>query len=114
MTPRKDSCPPRIKNKNDYYRPHPKDGEGNVFTLSTPGGGVSPARGESGQSSLGGVRGVRSVQLEGSVHPGSVRSVQGSQDSPAGGGEGQVSPAGGGQSSRGGSGQSSRGGGQPR
>ena len=22
-----------------YYRPHPKDGEGNVFSLSTPGGG---------------------------------------------------------------------------
>ena len=26
-----------------FYRPHPKDGEGNVFSLSTPGGGY-PAR----------------------------------------------------------------------
>ena len=25
--------------KDAYYRPHPKDGEGNVFSLSTPGGG---------------------------------------------------------------------------
>ena len=24
----------------NYYGPHPKDGEGNVFSLSTPGGGV--------------------------------------------------------------------------
>ena len=23
-----------------HYRPHPKDGEGNVFSLSTPGGGT--------------------------------------------------------------------------
>ena len=23
---------------SNYYRPHPKDGEGNVFSLSTPGG----------------------------------------------------------------------------
>ena len=23
-----------------FYRPHPKDGEGNVFSLSTPGGGT--------------------------------------------------------------------------
>ena len=66
------------------YRPHPKDGEGNVFSLSTPGGGVSPAGG--GQvSPAGGVRsgqpggsgqssrcgGVRWVQLGGGVsHPG--------------------------------------------
>ena len=39
-----------------YYRPHPKDGEGNVFTLSTPGGGdqVQPTGG-----------GVRSVSRRG-------------------------------------------------
>ena len=69
-----------------FYRPHPKDGEGNVFSLFTPGGGgVSPAggggsgqssQGGSGQSSWGG--GVRSVQpgVVRSVQPGGVRSVQ--------------------------------------
>ena len=65
------------------YRPHPKDGEGNVFTLSTPGGG-------SGQSSRGG---------GGQVSParGGVRSVQ------PGGGGGQSSWGGGQSSCRGGS-----------
>ena len=28
--------------KTGFYRPHPKDGEGNVFSLSTPGGGGVP------------------------------------------------------------------------
>ena len=46
--------------ETSFYRPHPKDGEGNVFSLSTPGGG-------GGQSSRGGQvspagGGVRSVQ----------------------------------------------------
>ena len=35
----------------NYYRPHPKDGEGNVFSLSTPGGGGG---GGSGPASGGG------------------------------------------------------------
>ena len=55
----------------NHYRPHPKDGEGNVFTSSTPGGGggqVSPAGGGGQVSPAGG----------GSVQPGGV--------SPAGGG----------------------------
>ena len=84
------------------YRPHPKDGEGNVFTLSTPGGGgqvspaggggqVSPARGGSGQSSRRGGSGQSSRG--------------GGQVSPAGRGEGSVQLAGGG------SGQSSQQGG---
>ena len=67
----------------DFYRPHPKDGEGNVFTLSTPGGGG----------------GVRSVQLGGwgvrSVQPGggSGQSSRGGQSSWGGG---SVQPVGGG------------------
>ena len=62
-----------------FYRPHPKDGEGNVFSLSTLGGGGS------GQSPARGIR----VQRGGSGQsPGG-----GGQVSPAGGG---VSPAGGG------------------
>ena len=83
------------------YRPHPKDGEGNVFTLSTLGGGgqVSPARGwaggeGSGQSSQGG---------SGQSSWGGV--------SPARGGVRSVQPGGGQSSQWGGSGQSSRGGG---
>ena len=30
----------------NYYRPHPKDGEGNVFSLSTTGGGSTPVLAE--------------------------------------------------------------------
>ena len=50
---------------NDIYRPHLKDGEGNVFSLFIPvgggGGGVSPAGGGgSGQSSRGGGSGQSS------------------------------------------------------
>ena len=50
-----------------FYRPHPKDGEGNVFSLSTPGGGVvrQAGGGGSGQSSRGG-----SVIPGGVSHPG--------------------------------------------
>ena len=67
---------------SDFYRPHPKDGEGNVFILSTPGGGgqVSPAGGGSGQSSRGGVR---------SVQPGGGQVSQ-----PTGGGSGQSADGG--------------------
>ena len=43
--------------KHIFYRPHPKDGEGNVFTLSTPAGGG----GGSGQSADGGGGGVGQV-----------------------------------------------------
>ena len=80
------------------YRPHPKDGEGNVFTLSTPGhlggGGVSPAQPGGG--------GVRSVQPGvGGVSP----AVGGGQSSQQGGG-GQSSQWGGGGQSAGGGGVS--------
>ena len=65
----------------NFYRPHPKDGEGNVFTLSTPGGGGGV------RSSWGG-----SVQPGGGgVSPGGGGQVQ------VGGGGGQVQPGGGGQ-----------------
>ena len=66
-----------------YYRPHPKDGEGNVFSLSTLGGGQGGRSGPAGRgvgvrSSWGGqvqlLGGVRSscwgggqVQLAGGV-----------------------------------------------
>ena len=79
-----------------FYRPHPKDGEGNVFSLSTPGGG-----GVSGHSPAGGGGQVR-------LQPGGGG---GSGHSPARGGQVRVQP-GGGQSSRGGGGgQSSQQGG---
>ena len=37
----------KIRNivRNFCFRPHPKDGKGNVFSLSTPGGGVYSAGG---------------------------------------------------------------------
>ena len=56
-----------------YYRPHPKDGEGNVFTLSTPGG--VRVKGQSSQE--GGVR--SKVNLAG---------WGGGVSGPAGGGSG--------------------------
>ena len=72
-----------------FYRPHPKDGEGNVFSLSTLGGVRSESSwGGSGQSPAGGGQ-VR-------VQPG------GSGQSPAGRGQVRVQPGGSGQSSRGG------------
>ena len=69
-----------MKRTLHYYRPHPKDGEGNVFSLSTlggggqvrvqPGGGVrsesSRGGGVSGQSPAGG-GGVRSESSRGGV-----------------------------------------------
>ena len=70
----------------DYYRPHPKDGEGNVFSLFTPGGGQVK-----GQSSRRGGQGQRSIQRGGGG---------GSKVNPAGRGGGwvrsKVNPAGGG------------------
>ena len=71
-----------------YYRPHPKDGEGNVFSLSTLGGGQVQLAGGGGgfRSSWGG--GVRSVSWwGGQVQPaGGVRSSwSGGQVQPAGG-----------------------------
>ena len=111
-----------------YYRPHPKDGEGNVFSLSTPWGvgvrsKVNPAGGSQvkGKSSRGGqVKGksswgVRSGQR--SIQPGGVRSkvnpAGGVRSSPGGGVGCQVQPGGvqvKGQSSQGGSGPASWGG----
>ena len=67
------------------YRPRPKNGEGNVFTLSTPGAGGG-----------GGFRSSRRGQGRSVSRPG------GGQVQPAGGGPGGSGPAGGG----GGSGQS--------
>ena len=98
---------------NYFYRPHPKDGEGNVFSLSTLGGGgqVQPAGGGGGQVSqptgggsgpaggegcqvqpVGG-EGVRSVSRWGGFRS----SRQGGGGSgPAGGRGGSVSQRGGG------------------
>ena len=68
---------------NYFYHPHPKDGEGNVFSLSTPGGGVRSSQRGGGS---GPARGV------GQVQPG------GGQVQPGGGqvqlGGGQVQPGG--------------------
>ena len=83
------------------YRPHPKDGEGNVFTLSTPGGGSGQSADGGGSGPAGGERGGQVSQLMGG---GGVRSSQrgGGQVSqlmggsgPAGGGVGSVSGGGG-------------------
>ena len=78
-----------MENVWDFCRPHPKDGEGNVFTLSTPGGVRSVQPGGGQVSPAGG--GLRSVQLRGG---GRVRSVQ------PGGWVGQSSRGGGGSVSR--------------
>ena len=75
-----------------YYRPHPKDGEGNVFSLSTLGGG------ESGQSPTWG--GQVKVQPGEGVRSKSNGGVSGQSSQWGGGGSGQSSQ--GGQSSRGG------------
>ena len=64
-----------------FYRPHPKDGEGNVFTLSTPGGG-------GGAGPAGGGGGGQVSELKG----GGVRSSR-----PGGEGSGQWANGGGGQ-----------------
>ena len=61
---------------NGFYRPHPKDGEGNVFSLSTPGGGY-PARSSWGggvpcQVQPGGGGVTCQVQLGGVPWPGGV------------------------------------------
>ena len=75
-----------------HYRPHPKDGEGNVFTLSTPGGGgVRPSRPGGG------------CQVSQLIRGGGVRSSWrggggGFQVQPAGGGSGQSADRGGGVS----------------
>ena len=61
-----------------YYRPHPKDGEGNVFSLYTSGGGQSSWGGGSGQSSWGG---------------GGQISPAGGVSHPRGGGGGSVIPS---------------------
>ena len=79
----------------NYYRPHPKDGEGNVFSLFTPGGGVRSVQPGGGQVSPAG-GGVRSVQPGvGQVSPagGVGQSSRGSQSSQWGGG-GSVSGGG--------------------
>ena len=39
---------------SSYYRPHPKDGEGNVFSLYTPGGGGGSGPGGGGSGPAGG------------------------------------------------------------
>ena len=72
------------------YRPHPKDGEGNVFTLSTPGGG-----GGSGPAGRGGVRSSSGGGVRSSCRGGRG---SGSKVNPAGGGLSgwKVNPAGGG------------------
>ena len=58
---------------NSFYRPHPKDGEGNVFSLSTLGGGgqvrVQPGGGVRSESSRGGGSGQSSWGGGGSVQP---------------------------------------------
>ena len=59
-----------------FYRPHPKDGEGNVFSLSTLGGGVRS------ESSRGGIRSEsrgsgQSIRGGGSVQPGGGVSQRG-------------------------------------
>ena len=53
-----------------YYRLHPKDGEGNVFSLSTPGGWGSLSWGGGGHSPGGGghlARGWGSLSRGGSL-----------------------------------------------
>ena len=67
----------------DIYRPHPKDGEGNVFSLSTPGGG-------SGQRSIQPGGGVRSSQWGGGGRS-KVNSAGGGSGPASGGGSGQRS-----------------------
>ena len=87
----------------DIYRPHPKDGEGNVFSLSTlwgGGSGQSPAGGGvRSESSRGGVRSVQPGGGQVRAQPGGgVRSEPsrgGGQVSPAGGGVRSVQPGGG-------------------
>ena len=99
-----------------FYRPHPKDGEGNVFTLSTPGGGggsgqsvdrgggqVQPGREVRVKGQSGGGSGQRSIQLGGSkVNPAGEGGQVKGQSSWGGGqvqpGGGQVQLAGGGGS----------------
>ena len=97
-----------------FYRPHPKDGEGNVFTLSTPGmgGGSGPAGGGGqvkGQSSRGG-QGQRSIQPGGSgqrsIQPGGGGRVQ-----PGASGQRSIQPGGSGPAGWGGVRSSQRGGG---
>ena len=112
--------------KSICYRPHPKDGEGNVFSLFTPGGGqvqlggsgskVNPARGRSGskvnparwgvRSSWGG-QGQRSIQPGGSGPAGGgqvSRGVRVKGQSSWGVSGSKVNPARGVRSSRGGGG----------
>ena len=91
------NLPPNIKVL--YYRPHPKDGEGNVLTrvcLSVHRGGSGPATGGGGSGPATG--GGGQVQL-----PGGVRSSHRGGSGPAAGG-------GSGPAARGGS---ATGGGQP-
>ena len=86
-----------------FYRPHPKDGEGNVFTLFTPGGGRGQVQPGGGSGPAGGVGQVQPGGRGGSgpAGGGGVGQVQ------PGGGVGQVQPGGG----RGGSGPAGEGGG---